>query len=111
MSQRVSIEQASDWIASAASGRGDIALLGAPIGRASITPSQGWTTPPAFRAGLARFASWDADRRVDLSNLRVRDLGDVVGDEFDADASGAHRRIAAAPRPRPFWSWLAGTTH
>lgn len=73
-----------------------LTVVGAPISRASISPSQAWSTPPAFRAALQRFPVWDAEIAVDISTLRVRDAGDVQGDRDDADASGAHQRIEAA---------------
>jgi formiminoglutamase len=72
-------------------------VLGAPISRASISPSDAWSTPPAFRQALARFHPWDATHGVDLAaTLRVRDLGDVVGDRDDRDARAAHDRIRDA---------------
>jgi formiminoglutamase len=75
---------------------GDVVVTGAPISKASISPSQAWTTPPAFRAALSRFPTWDADLGVDVSELRVHDAGDILGDRDDDDASAAHRRIEAA---------------
>jgi arginase family enzyme len=71
-------------------------LLGAPISKASITPVESWSTPPAFREALGRFPTWDAKRYVDIADLAVRDLGDVQGDRDDADARVAHARIEVA---------------
>ena len=86
---------AADWLARGGPGA-DLAVLGVPIARASITPSRAWATPAAFRAGLTRFATWDADWAADLTDLRVRDLGDIRGDEADADARAAHERLEMA---------------
>ena len=96
MNSATPIERANEWLAARPSGDGDIALVGAPIGRASITPSRAWTTPPAFRAALARFPTWDAENGVDIAEIRLRDLGDVDGDEHDTAAAAAHDRIEAA---------------
>src|ERR1022692_2487253 len=74
----------------------DLLGLGAPVARASITPVESWSTPPAFRAALQRFPTWDAERYVDLAELRVKDLGDVEGDRDDVDARAAHERIQEA---------------
>jgi formiminoglutamase len=74
----------------------DIVLLGAPISRASISPVQSWTTPPAFREALARFPTWDAAHGIDIAQLDVRNLGDVIGDRDDVDARAAHDRIRVA---------------
>lgn len=86
---------AREWIAEDATAP-DLVLLGAPISKASITPAQSWSTPPAFREALQRFPTWDAERFVDVATLRVRDVGDVQGDRDDADARAAHDRIQAA---------------
>ena len=86
---------ARDWLNEGAAVP-DIALLGAPISRASISPVQSWTTPPSFRAALNRFPTWDAEHDIDIADLHVRDLGDVLGDSGDLDASAAHDRIRAA---------------
>ena len=74
----------------------DLVLLGAPISRASITPVESWSTPPAFREALQRFPTWDAAHDVDIADLRVRDLGDIAGDRDDVDARPAHERLRAA---------------
>jgi formiminoglutamase len=73
----------------------DVAVLGAPISRASISPSAAHTTPAAFREALTRFSTYDGDHALDLLDLRVRNLGDVEGDG-DGDVVAAHDRIAAA---------------
>jgi formiminoglutamase len=91
---------AAEWLA-ASSGAAppyDVAVLGAPIARASISPSHAQATPQAFRQALGRFPTWDGDHDIDLVSLRLRDLGDVDGDAADKDATAAHRRIEAAAR-------------
>ncbi|HVC05130.1 MAG TPA: arginase family protein [Candidatus Acidoferrales bacterium] len=86
---------ARDWLNEGAAVP-DIVLLGAPISRASISAVESWTTPPSFRAALNRFPTWDAEHDIDIADLHVRDLGDVLGDSGDTDASAAHDRIRAA---------------
>jgi formiminoglutamase len=86
---------AREWLAEDAAAP-DLVVVGAPISKASITPSASWSTPPAFREALQRFPTWDAERLVDVAALHVRDLGDVDGDRDDADARLAHGRIQAA---------------
>jgi formiminoglutamase len=88
----------AEWLAGAQTDRTPpaVALLGAPIARASISPSEAWSTPPAFRSALGRFPTWHADARVDVAGLRAIDAGDVEGDRDDTDASAAHLRIEAA---------------
>ena len=76
----------------------DIAAVGAPIHRASISPSNAHFTPPAVREALARFSTWDGDHEVQLETLAALDLGDVEGDSGDEDVGPAHARIEAAVR-------------
>jgi len=86
---------AREWLEAGASlASWDVAVVGAPIPRAPISPSSAHLTPAAFRAGLARFATYDGDHGIELAELRVRDLGDVAGDE-DGDVAAAHGRIEA----------------
>jgi len=87
---------AADWLGLHSRGTADMALLGAPISRASISPSEAWSTPPAFRRTLRRFSTWDAEHEVDLSELLLHDAGDVIGDRDDGDIVAAHGRIQAA---------------
>jgi formiminoglutamase len=91
---------AAEWLAtpSPAAGPCDLAVLGAPIARASISASRAQATPQAFRQALSRFPTWDGDTDADLSRLRIHDLGDVEGDAGDVDAAAAHGRIETAAR-------------
>jgi formiminoglutamase len=81
---------AREWLA-AGSGEWDVCVIGAPVSSLSISPSSAHLTPAAFREGLARFATYDGDHGVELTDLRVRDLGDAA-----ADIGGACRAAAAA---------------
>jgi formiminoglutamase len=83
------------WL-SQGDGAPDVILIGAPISRASISPSKAWSTPPAFREALERFPTWDAAASADIAQLSVRDAGDLEGDRHDTDAAAAHRRIEEA---------------
>lgn len=86
---------AADWLARGGPGA-ELAVLGAPLARASISPSRAWATPAAFRAALTRFPTWDADWAADLTTLRVRDLGDIRSDEAEPDATAGHERLEMA---------------
>lgn len=85
-----------DWLGGGGDTAADVIVLGAPISKASISPSQAWSTPPAFREALARFPTWDASDGTDIASISARDAGDVEGDRLDGDASAAHRRIEEA---------------
>jgi formiminoglutamase len=85
-----------EWLSQRSGDHADIVLLGAPISKASISPSAAWSTPPAFREALRRFPTWDAAAAADITTLAVRDAGDVEGDRHEPDAAAAHRRIEEA---------------
>ena len=87
---------AREWLGANTGADADVVLIGAPISKASISPSQAWSTPPAVRQALARFPTWDAEHEIDLAALHVLDLGDVGSDRDDPDAGAAHERIQEA---------------
>lgn len=87
---------AREWLSSYVDGPADIAVLGAPIARASISPSQAHTTPPAFRRALEHLATWDGEHGVEITALRCLDLGDIEGDAGDPDCTAAHARLVQA---------------
>ncbi|MFN2582750.1 MAG: arginase family protein [Candidatus Dormibacteria bacterium] len=89
---------AREWLAQRTSGPPDIALIGVPVSRLSISPSQAWSTPPALRTALQRFPTWNAEHGVDLATLAVHDRGDVDGDRDDADTAAVRARIESAAR-------------
>lgn len=84
-----------EWLARAVEAPA-IGVLGVPIHRASISPTNAHRTPAALRQALARFATWDGDHRVELESLAALDLGDVEGDDADTDATAAHARVETA---------------
>jgi formiminoglutamase len=90
---------AAEWLAREAGPSPiEIGVLGAPISKASISPSNAWATPPALRQALARFSTWDSVNSVDVADIGARDLGDVKSDRDEPDASAAYERIQQACR-------------
>jgi len=57
----------------------DIALLGFPVHKSSITPNSCHLAPKAIRNALARYSTYSASTDVDLRELKITDLGDVSG--------------------------------
>ena len=68
----------------------DIALLGFPVHKSSITPNSCHLAPKAIRSALARYSTYSASNDVDLRDLKITDLGDVAG----ADSSNGKKVIA-----------------
>ncbi len=83
--------RASDWLASRGAGSSrartasqpQLAVVGVPLSRTSISPSEAHTTPAAVRLALRRFTTFHAGLGVDLESVAVTDLGDL--DVADAD--------------------------
>jgi len=87
--------RASEWLAAAPDGRPvDVALLGVPAFRTSLSPTRADRTPAAVRAALARFSTFAASRNVDLSELVAADRGDVL--DPDADEAETIAAVAGA---------------
>ncbi|QYH35342.1 arginase family protein [Salinibacterium sp. M195] len=61
--------RAGDWPAPTGEEWADVALIGMPTSRTSLSPTQAHTTPNAVRAALRRYAR--------VSELRIVDAGDV----------------------------------
>lgn len=55
----------------------DVVILGVPLSRSSISASGASEFPEAFRRSWKSFATYNLDNDVDLSTLKVCDLGDV----------------------------------
>ncbi len=72
----------------------DLAIIGAPLSRASLSHSGAYLLPSAIRQTLLDFSTYDSERDVDLAPLRVRDIGDIALDLLDVRASHEHIRTA-----------------
>ncbi|WP_449619865.1 agmatinase family protein [Robertmurraya sp. Marseille-Q9965] len=72
----------------------DVILYGAPISRSSISVSGASQYPDEFRRLWKKFATYNLEEDVDLSNLLVGDAGDVNMHTTDIQLS--HQRIEAA---------------
>ena len=68
----------------------DIALLGFPVHKSSLTPNSCHLAPKAIRSALARYSTYSASTDVDLRELKITDLGDVTG----ADSNDGKKVIA-----------------
>ncbi len=87
--------RASTWLAAGPGIRKvDVAVLGIPAHRTSLSPTNAHTTPAAVRAALARYSTWSASRDADLERLAPTDLGDV--EEPDLDEQSVRDEVADA---------------
>ncbi len=87
--------RASNWpcpLSSHSGGPADIALLGVPAFRSSITPTGAHATPSAVREALQRYSTYSAGHDVDVADLTAIDLGDVE----EPDGTDGELRVASA---------------
>lgn len=87
---------AREWLGRDQPEHPDVCLVGAPVSRASLSPSEAWSTPAAFRVALQRFPTWEAEHEVDVAALSIRDCGDVADDRQESDAAPGRARIRDA---------------
>jgi arginase family enzyme len=55
----------------------DISVFGVPAHKTSISKTGAHKTPAAIRKALLRYSTYNSTRRLDIANLKVKDLGDV----------------------------------
>ncbi|EPR76448.1 Formiminoglutamase [Leifsonia rubra CMS 76R] len=68
--------RAGDWPSPVNDEWGDVALIGMPTSRTSLSPTQAHTTPTAVREALRRYAALTDLRIVDVGNVREPDLNE-----------------------------------
>ncbi len=84
--------RASAWLAREDDGPVDLALLGVPAHRTSISPTGADATPAAIREALARYSTYSWTHDVDVADLNAVDLGDVT----EPDGPEGEARVMAA---------------
>lgn len=72
----------------------DVTILGIPLSRSSISASAASENPDAMRRAWKYFTTYNLDHDVDVSDLRVVDLGDVR--QHVTDIAQCHRNIREA---------------
>lgn len=77
-------------------GKPDVILYGAPISRSSISVSGASQYPDEFRRLWKKYATYNLEEDVDLSNLQVGDAGDVS--MHTTDILLTHQRIEVATK-------------
>lgn len=80
--------RASNWL-TAGDGPCDVAILGVPACRTSISSTGADATPAAIRAALSRYSTYSWAHDIDLASLHAVDAGDVV----DPDGADGEERV------------------
>ena len=99
--------RAGDWPPHEVGAPADLALVGIPTARTSLSPTGADRTPGAVRGALRRYATWLADpeptRRLGAgaelgSLLRITDAGDLEDPDEEAGERAATSAVAALAR-------------
>ena len=92
--------RAGDWPAlDSFDGDVDLALIGVPAWRTSLSPTGAHETPAAVRDALRRYSPALMDGPIDLGALRIADAGDVAEPD-GPEGEAAVRTLAAAATAR-----------
>ena len=86
----------------------DVAIIGVPAHRTSISPTNAHTTPAAVRDALWRYSTYAASADVDLRDLRISDFGDVDDCDSEAGEDRTTQLVAAALRASKLTLVLGG---
>ena len=70
--------------------KADIALVGVPAHKSSISPTSAHLTPKAIREALAKYSTFSGSKEIDLRGLSFTDLGDVI----NPDGLDGKKRVA-----------------
>lgn len=89
--------RASQWLAATADDAA-LGLVGVPLSRSSISPSQAHRTPAAVRAALQRFPVFHAGLDVDLPPVRDHGDLDVAGLAGDDAVAAVREQLQRLPR-------------
>lgn len=68
----------------------DIALIGVPAHKSSISPTSAHLTPKAIRTALARYSTYAGSKNIDLRGIKFTDLGDIT----NPDGQDGKKRVA-----------------
>ncbi len=70
--------------------KADIALVGVPAHKSSISPTSANLTPKAIRQALEKYSTFSGSKEIDLRGLSFTDLGDVL----NPDGLDGKKRVA-----------------
>ena len=92
----------------------DVGIINVPFSKASILPNGAFAAPNALRDAWAIFTTFTPDYDVDMSALRVRDIGDVatpILDQVQGLADIQESLTSLMSQPEGFFPLLIGGDH
>jgi formiminoglutamase len=110
--------RASEWLAGSSDDPAALVVAGVPLTEGAVTPAGYEHGPAAIRARLHKLSTWHGERRVDLADVAVRDLGDsLTPPALDAPLTvllGGHNAVtwhALREEPLDRWGLLTLDAH
>lgn len=74
--------------------RTDITIVGVPAHKTSVTPTNAHETPAALRDAMFWYSTWSWAHDLDVSELSIRDAGDVSDPDFEDGDKRVFARMA-----------------
>ena len=92
----------------------DVGIIAVPFNRAAITPNSAYAAPQAVREIFAGLTTYTSDFDVDITTMRVREVGEVatpIADPIGAVSRIEDTLLALFRHPRSFFPVLLGGDH
>lgn len=72
----------------------DLALIGVPVHKSSLTPNSCQLAPKAIRTALSYYSTYSGSHDIDLRELQITDLGDITGADTAAGKKVIAKKVA-----------------
>ena len=74
--------------------RADLALVGVPANKSSISPTSAHLSPKAIREALAKYSTFAGSKNIDLRGLNFTDLGDITSPDGTEGKKRVNKKLA-----------------
>ena len=78
--------------------KADIALVGVPAHKSSISPTSAHLTPKAIREALAKYSTFAGSKNIDLRGLNFTDLGDITKPDGTEGKKRVNKKVSRSFR-------------
>ncbi len=74
--------------------KADLALVGVPAHKSSISPTSAHITPKAIRQALAKYSTYSGSKDIDLRGLTFTDLGDIASPDGQDGKKRVNKKLS-----------------
>jgi formiminoglutamase len=74
--------------------KADLALVGVPAHKSSISPTSAHLTPKAIRQVLAKYSTYSGSKDIDLRGLTFTDLGDIASPDGQDGKKRVNKKLS-----------------